>query len=756
MNRRNIEDLHARLYPTAARSVPAGPVLSRRSFLRITAVAGGGLLIAISLPGCKDEGETQPQTEPGEPFDASAFVEIEPDGTVAITVAKSEMGQGVRTTLAMIVAEEMDLDWSKLRVVQAPEHPRKYGEQETGGSDSVRVSWQPLREVGARVRAMLVAAAAARLDVSASELTTELGQVVHAASDRKLGYGELAELAAQQAVPEEVELKDPKDYEILGTELVGVDVNDIVQGKARYGMDIRKEGMLFASIERPAVFGAKVKSFDAAAALAVPGVVQVVEVPPVGPDVVVHGGVAVVARDNWAAMKGREKLAVQWDPGPHSGESSAATLAEMDRSVGKKGTVQVNQLGDPDGVLDGAGDAVLRARYEVPFIAHATMEPMSCTAHVQGDRCRVWGPMQFPRWAADALARVLEIPRENVAVEISLLGGGFGRRINPDFAVEAALVARQVNAPVQVQWTREDDLQHDFYRPMAVHVIEASLGADGYPEAWRHRMSTPAVFRTTEPDLPEDEIGLDESNGASDMLYRVPNRSLEYTYQPSGVPRGWWRAVHTTHTTFAVESFIDELAEKAGKDPYQYRMHLIDELQVSEPEPDEDFPWDPARLRGVLKLAAEKSGWGKKLPDGHGMGIAAAIDHLSYAAEVVEVSVIDGKLRIHKVVCAADCGPVLNPNGARAQLEGGVIQGLSVALKEKITIAAGRVEQRNFSDYPILRIDEAPVVIETYFADTDAHPTGLGEPAVPPVAAALANAIYRATGKRPRSLPIQL
>jgi isoquinoline 1-oxidoreductase beta subunit len=765
VNRRHLEDLYALLYPTSP--APADPALSRRSFLRITGAAGGGMLIAVSLPGCKGTSEQpQPPTEPttgeptpptpSEPFEANAFVRIEADGAATITVAKSEMGQGVRTTLAMIVAEELDLDWSKVRVAFAPEHPEKYGPQGTGGSASVRTSWKPLREAGAKARAMLVAAAAARLGVDASELTTAQSQVVHAASGRKLGYGELAGAAAQQAVPAEVKLKDAKDYQLLGKEHPGVDARDIVQGKARYGMDIRQEGMLFASVARPAVFGAKVKSFDATAAMTVPGVVQVVEVPAIGADAVVHGGVAVVARNNWAAMKGREKLVVQWDEGPNAKESSAANVAQMDRSLAKKGKVEVNRLGDPDKALAKAGKAALRARYEVPFIAHATMEPMNCTAHVQGDRCQVWGPLQFPNWAADAVAKALSIPRENVAVELSLLGGGFGRRINPDVAVEAALVAKQVNAPVQVQWTREDDLQHDFYRPMAVHVIEASLGADGYPEAWRHRMSTPGITRTINPGATDDQLGEQESNGASDMLYRVPNRSCEYTYQPSGVPRGWWRAVHTTHTTFAVESFIDELAEKAGKDPYEYRMHLIDALQVSRPKPDEEFPWDPVRLRGVLKLAADKAGWGKTLPAGHGMGIAVGIDHLSYAAEVIEVSVVDGRLRIHKVVCAADCGPVLNPNGARAQLEGGVIQGLSAALKEKITIAGGRVEQKNFGDYAILRINEAPVVIETHFAPTDAHPTGLGEPSVPPVAAALASAIYRATGKRPRSLPIQL
>lgn len=773
---RYAQELHAILYPHLASSATeaatdaepetsAVQALSRRSFLRISGLASGGLLIAVSLFGCKDkgkgDGDFQPQPTPetppapGEPFAANAFVTIEPDGSATITVAKSEMGQGVRTTLAMLVAEELDLDWSKVRVTQAPEHPEKYGRQGTGGSGAVRDGWKPLREAGAKARAMLVAAAASKLGVPATELSTENSQVTHAASGKKLGYGELTNLAAQQAVPAEVTLKNPKDFRILGKEHVGVDVKDIVQGKARYGMDIRQPGMLFASVERPPVFGAKIKKFDAAAAMTVPGVVKVVEVPAVGPDVNVHGGVAVIAKNTWAAIKGREKLAIEWDAGAHARESSQGYLAEMERSVGAKGKVQVNQLGDPDTVLGKASTAI-RARYDAPFIAHATMEPMNCTAKVEGNRCQIWGPTQFPNWAADAVAKVLEIPRENVSVEISLLGGGFGRRINPDFVVEAALVAKQVEGPVQVTWTRTDDLTHDFYRPMAIHVIEASLGADGYPEAWRHRMSTPGISRTIAPETPDDELGVEESNGASDMLYRIPNRSLEYTYQPSGVTRGWWRGVHTTHTIFAVESFIDELAEKAGKDAYEYRMHLIDALQVARPEPNKEFPWDAARLRATLELAAKKAEWGKALPPGHGMGIACAIDHLSYGAAAIEVSVIDGKLRIHKVVIAADCGPVMNPNGARSQLEGGVVQALSAALREKITIAGGRVEQGNFDKYSILRINEAPAAIESHFVATDAHPTGLGEPSVPPIAPALAGAIYRATGKRLRSLPLQL
>ncbi|MCG8423463.1 MAG: xanthine dehydrogenase family protein molybdopterin-binding subunit [Proteobacteria bacterium] len=775
MTRPDFEEVLSVLYPDpdgGDRGVASTTeAMDRRTFLRISSVAGGGLLIAVSLPGCKsgqgddktagnkDKNDKNTPTPveseplPTEPFEANAFVEIKPDNSATITVAKSEMGQGVRTTLAMIIAEELDLDWSKVVPQTAPTNPKKYGRQTTGGSASVRTGWKPLREAGARARAMLVAAAAQKLQVDAKSLKTDNGHVIHADSGRKLTYGSLTEIAAEQSVPETVVLKDAKEFKLLGKEHIGIDAADIVQGKATYGIDIRMPNMLFASIERTPVFGGKVKSFKADAAFTVAGVKKVVEVPATGPMANVHSGVAVIAETTWAAMQGRAKLDIQWDQGPHAKESSAGYRTAMERFVGGKGKELVNRLGNPDKVLAKA-KGVVRARYDVPFIAHSTMEPMNCTAEVKGDRCLIRGPIQTPDLAPGPVGKALGIPPENVEVQISLLGGGFGRRLNLDYVVEAALVAKHVDVPVQVVWTREDDMTHDFYRPMAMHAIEASLDKDGYPEAWRHRMTTPAIRATIDPNAKDH--GVSESNGASDMLYRVPNRSCEYTYLPSGVTRGWWRAVHTTHTTFAVESFIDELAEKAGKDPYEYRMHLIDELTVDRPKPNKEFPWDPARLKGVLKLAAEKAGWGKTMPKGRAMGIACGIDHLSYAAVVIELSTASGKPLIHRVVCAADCGPVLNPNGGRAQLEGGLVQGLSAALKEKITIVGGRVQQNNFDSYSILRINEAPTVIETHFANTDAHPTGLGEPSVPPTAPALANAIYRATGKRPRSLPIDL
>ncbi|MBL8988811.1 MAG: xanthine dehydrogenase family protein molybdopterin-binding subunit [Gemmatimonadetes bacterium] len=722
-------------------------LVSRRDFLRVTAAVGGGLVLTVALPGCRPKGGGAASIDP------FVFVRLNPDNTVAITIAKSEMGQGVRTSLAMLVAEELDADWNQVRVEQASFDP-KYGDMGTGGSGSVRDNWTTLREAGAALRTMLVATAAKEWGVTPSECRTENSFVHHDGSGRKVHYGALAEAAAGAAVPKTVELKPKARWTILGKDRGGIDVGAITHGTATFGMDFKVPGMLYASIERTAVFGGRVKRVDATAALAVPGVKQVVEIEPVGNDVNVHAGVAVVADNTWAALQGRKALVVEWDPGPHAGESSEQYRSTMGKALDQPGQETVNKIGDPDAVLAKAGSA-LTATYEAPFLSHATMEPMNCTASVKGTSVEVWSPTQFPDWAARSVAEVLGVDIKNVQVHVTLMGGGFGRRINPDFSVEAALVSRKVQQPVKVVWTREDDLGHDFYRPCALHRIDASLGADGFPEAWRHRISTPSIDVTYGPK-PKDGWGPNEADGSGNMSYRIPNRSCEYTLLDSAVPRGWWRAVSTTHGVFAVESMIDELAAAAGKDPVEFRLALIDRVTVAQPADSKRFPFNHERLKGVVQLAADKAGWGRQLPPGHAMGIACGYDHLGYAAEVFEVSVQNDRLRIHRVVCAADAGPVVNPNGARAQLEGGVIQGLSAALRERVTIEGGRVVQRNFDGYRLLRINEAPVVLETYFVETDTHPTGFGEPAVPPVAAGLANAIFRATGKRLRSLPLEI
>ncbi len=722
--------------------------LSRRGFLQVTAATGGGLLLTVALPGCR------PKTaKNGDALDPSVFVRINPDNTVVITIAKSEMGQGVRTSLAMLVAEELDADWNQVRVEQASFHP-KYGEMGTGGSSSLRGGWSTLRRSGAALRMMLVSAAAKEWGVDAKECRAENSFVIHEGSNRRSHYGALAAKAATVAVPSDIPLKPKAAWKLLGRDRVGIDVADITHGRAVYGLDLKVPGMLYASIERTTTFGGTVKSVDKTAALATPGVKAVVEIPPIGNGVNVHAGVAVVATSTWAALQGRKALVIQWDEGSRASESTEGYRTSMEAALGKAGAETVNKIGDPDSVL-ASSSSVLSATYETPFLSHATMEPMNCTASVKGDAVEVWSPTQFPDWAAQAISQVLKTDIKNVQVHVTLMGGGFGRRINPDFSVEAALVSKEVQQPVKVVWTREDDLRHDFYRPCSMHRVDASLGADRMPAAWRHRISTPSIDVTYGPK-PKEGWGPNEADGSGNMSYRMANRSCEYTLLDSGVPRGWWRAVSTTHGVFATESMIDELAAAGGKDPVEFRLAMIDKLTAAQPADSKEFPLDPARLKGVVQAAAEKAGWGRALPKGHGMGIACSYDHLGYAAEVFEVSVIGDKLRIHRIVCAADSGPIMNPTGAKAQVEGGIIQGLSAALRERLTISRGGVAERNFDGYRLLRINEAPLAIEAYFVETDTHPTGLGEPSLPPVAPALANAIFRASGKRLRSLPLDI
>jgi isoquinoline 1-oxidoreductase beta subunit len=721
--------------------------ISRRDFIRASAVSGGALF-AITALGQRQLEAQAPAVRP------EVWVRIAPDGAILITVAKSEMGQGVRTSLAMLTAEEMDADWAAVRVDQADHDPR-YGSQNTGGSASIRTSQRTMREAGAAIRAMLLSAAAATWGVPETECSTEPSKVLHRPSGRTLGYGALAARAAAVPVPAQVRLKDRREYRLVGRSMKSVISDDVIHGRAVYGFDVKLPGLLTAVVARAPVFGATVRQVDATAARKVPGVVDVVEVPAVAEGIGVHAGVAVIARHTWAALQGRNALKVEWDLGPHAGESTAGYRATMRAAVEAPGKETVNRIGDPDGVLARSG-RVITADYELPFIAHASMEPMNCTAHVRADRVEVWSPSQTPARSAQGIARALGIPVENVTLHVTLMGGGFGRRLNADYSVEAALVARKVQAPVKVLWTREDDMRHDFYRPCAYHRIAASLGADGLPEAWRHRFSTPAIAATYGPPGP-DGYGTGEADGAGNMAYRVANRSCEYTLLESGAHRGWWRAVHTTHTVFAVESFLDELAIVAGRDPLDFRLAMIDEVTVPRPAAGAgEFKLRPDRLKGVLRLAAEKAGWGTPLPQGRGRGIACTFDHLSYSAIVVEVTARGEAIQIDRIVCAADCGPVINPNGAMQQLQGGVLQALSVALHERITVKNGGVEQGNFTTYPLLRISEVPRKVEIHFAETDAPPSGLGETAVPPLAPALANAIAAATGKRLRSLPLEI
>jgi CO/xanthine dehydrogenase Mo-binding subunit len=686
------------------------PSLSRRDFIRISSVAGAGLLLSFYLPS-KDE---LALAATGEAFAPNAWLKIDNDGIVTITVARSEMGQGVLTSMPMIVAEELEADWKKVRVEQANAHPTKYGSMSTGGSFSVRGSWQNLRTAGATARELLISAAAQTWGVDRSTCRAENGKVVHS-SGKELPYGQLASTAATVHAPTGVRLKDPKDFKILGKRLPKLDTPSKVNGAAKFGMDIRVPGMLFSSIERSPVFGGKVKSFDASKAKATPGVRDVVQV---------DSGIAVIANSTWAAFQGRKELSVQWDEGQYANQSSEAIWQSLEEMAKSRGSVD-DYEGDAESALAGAAKQV-EAVYYAPLVAHVTMEPMNCVADVRSDRCEIWVPTQSPQQIQNEAARILGLPVDKVRVNVTLLGGGFGRRLQTDYGSDAVRVSKAIGAPVQVIWTREDDMQHDWYRPCTYNVLKGGLDKDGWPVAWMHRIAGPGsrglvVAGSTPP-------------------YAIPNFRVDSHIKETGVPIGAWRSVGPSQNGFVVESFIDELAHAAKKDPFEFRRHLLSKSP---------------RLRRALEAAAEKAGWGKPLPAGVGRGIAAVESFGSAVAEVVEASVAkDGSVKIHRIVAAVDCGPIVNPDTLEAQVEGGIVYSLSSVLKDEITIAKGRTVQSNFDDYRILTIDEMPKV-ETHIIPSTESVGGIGEPGLPPVAPALCNAIFAASGIRVRRLPIK-
>jgi len=730
----------------------SAPAISRREFLQVSAAGTAGLVLSFYLPlSAQDK---PPVVTP------NTWLKIDPSGDVSLWVARSEMGQGVRTSLAMMLAEELEADWARVRIVQAELNP-KYGDQTTGGSSSVRQSWPMLRKAGAAAREMLRAAAAEKWQVPLSECTAREGAVVHAPSGRRLGYGALAAKAATMPILQDPPLKDAKDFRIVGTPVARVDGPRIVTGAAQYGLDFTVPGMLYAAIARPAVFGGRVKSFKADAAKRVTGVRDVVEVPraelPIpfggkrggkGHQHFLWGGVAVVADSTWAAMQGRRALEIEWDEGPAALESTAGMRSAFQEAALRPGNV-VRNNGDAPAVFERATRKV-EAVYELPFLSHAPMEPPNCTALVRDGRCEVWGPIQNPSGVQAALKLALGVPDSAITIHITLLGGGFGRRLNVDFPVEAALISRAVNAPVKVVWTREDDLAHDYYREASYHRMRASLDDQGRVVAWWHHIIAPSTDAFYEGQVSPDDGGA-EIAGRGMAAGTVPNFRLEFTHVPSAVSRGWWRAVDATFNTFVVQSFIDELAAAARKDPLALRRELIAPVGTAQPNP---AGVDPARLRRVFEMAAAKSKWSSPLPQGHGRGIAGVFGWGSYVAYVAEVAVDSGAVRVERVVGAVDCGQVVNPDMVMAQVEGGIVFGLSAALKGEITVESGRVQQSNFNDYPVLRINEMPQV-EVYILPSTDLPGGMGEPPVPAIAPAVTNAIFAATGKRVRQLPIR-
>ena len=722
---------------------------TRRAFLKTGAAGGAALVVGFRFSIDALAQEAQEKKKPS-PFDA--WIHIDKSGTVTLITAKSEMGQGALTAMPMILAEELEVDWNGVRVEQAPTDPSIY-DHGTGGSGSVAGSWLPLRQAGAAAREMLVRAAATAWNVEPATCRAEKGFIVHGPRRRRLAYGELVEAASKLPIPDfnKVPLKNPDDFHIVGQSIARTDIPSKVDGSARFGIDVRVPGLLYAVVARCPTFGGKAARFDATKAKAIAGVRHVLEIPAVGAGAHTAGGIAVVADSTWAAMQGRQALQIDWDHGPHASESSQ-TLRQASETIAAQPGKVVRNEGDAAATLVGAEQKV-DAVYELPFQAHATMEPMNCTVDIRADRAEAWSPTQAPDWTRSAIAQVTGLPPPSINVHTTLMGGGFGRRYQADFVVEAAQVGKAVGAPVQLLWTREDDMQHDFYRPFAYHRLSGAVDAKGNAVAWHHRIVSTSIRSFWDPpDRVKPEAS--EIGGAVDLAYAVPNLRVEYAPVPSGVPVAWWRSVEASLNAFVVEGFIDELAAAAKADPLAFRQRLLAEPRMIKQPPDSESALDTRRFKGVLDLAAAKAGWGSPLPAGRGRGIACAFSFDSYVAEVAEVSVDKAGLpHVHRVVCAVDCGRAVNPDGVRAQVESAVVYGLSAALKGAITIAGGRAEQSNFHDFEVMRIQEMPVV-EVHLVASTERPTGIGEPGLPPAAPAVANAIFAATGKRLRRLPI--
>jgi isoquinoline 1-oxidoreductase beta subunit len=717
--------------------------VSRREFVKAGA-ALSGLVVALQLPAYARTA-VGAIARLGPTLSPAAFLQIAPDGTVTFWLSKCEMGQGVRSALPMIVAEELDVAPESIRVEQASADP-KYGDQATGGSSSISSLWEPLRKASAQAREMLVGAAARTWGVPASECATGQGFVRHEPSGRRLSYGALVPVAAVLEAPAEPALKDPKSFRLLGRPSRRLDTAAKVDGSARYGIDTRLPGMVFACVARCPVFGRPLTGYDADQARAVPGVIDLVPLEQ-GELLIgdfwrfeLPGAVAVVAENSWAAMRGCKALDCRWEPG---GGMDSARLARIfrDRSA------QAGRLGRNDGDAEVALEhaaKVVEADYDVPFLAHATMEPMNCTAYARAGRCDVYAPTQDPGTVSQLAQALTGLDASAVEVHTTIMGGGFGRRFEMDWVIDSIRVSKALSRPVQVVWTREHDMQHDNYRPASYHVLRGGLDSAGKLVAWTHRVVAPSIIAWHAPGVlpPGSAAAAGEAlDGAADLAYAIPNVRVDYCPVQTPVPVGWWRSVYASQTCFANETFLDEIARTAGRDPVDLRRELLA---------------DSPRHLAVLNRAAAEAGWGTPLPAGRGRGIAIhKFFSDSIVAEVAEVTVGQKGLRVDRVVCAIDCGLALNPDIIKAQMEGGIVYALSAALKGAITLEGGRVKQSNFHDYPVLRHSEMPRV-EVYILESADAPHGVGEPAVPPLAPAVANAVAMATGKPVRRLPLAL
>ena len=723
------------------------PTLDRRGFLRVSALAGGGLLIGAWLDfGSNGVLEAAELTHGAEDFAPNAFIRIAPSGAITIMAKNPEIGQGIKTMLPMLIAEELDVDWTAITIEQAMSDPAKYGSQVAGGSTATPTNWEPLRRAGAAGRQMLVAAAAQTWTVPAAECTTASGVVYHKATNRSLTYGALTRAAATMPAPDmaTVTLKNPKDFRIIGKPMTGVDNQKVVTGQPLFGIDITVPGMLYGVFEKCPVFAGKAVSANLDEVKALPGVKNAFIVEG---GTVLNGllsGVAIVADTWWAAKSARAKLKVTWDEGATAQQSSASFKAKATELFAQAPQRALRVDGDVNAAFASAAKTV-EATYEYPFLAHATLEPQNCTADFRNNAIEIWAPTQNPQSGRVLVAKTLGIEEKDVAIHITRSGGGFGRRLNNDYMAEAAMISKLAGAPVKVLWTREDDIRHDFYRPAGFHKLKGAIDAGGKLTAWQNHFVTFA----------NDATGFVASAGLDGSEFpatSVPNFSVGASTMPLGVPTGYLRAPGSNALSFVMQSFIDELAHAAKKDAVQFRLDLLAQMPAESPR----GVLVASRMKGVLEMVAQKSGWGtRKLPKGSGMGVAFHFSHRGYFAEVVEVSVTRaGVLTVKKVWVAGDVGSqIINPSGAINQVQGSVMDGISEALAQEITIEGGRTTQSNFHDFPLIRLTQVPVV-DVSFRVTDYPPTGMGEPALPPVVPALCNAIFAATGKRIRSLPL--
>ncbi|RON13458.1 xanthine dehydrogenase family protein molybdopterin-binding subunit [Pseudomonas frederiksbergensis] len=713
--------------------------VSRRGFLKGSAVLGGGLVVAFVIPGANRfalGAENQ-----GNVFAPNAFLRVGNDNSITVLLGHSEMGQGIWTGLTMLIAEELDADWSKIHVEHAPASAADYGlpafggMQITGGSTSTWMEFNRYRQAGAAARLMLIEAAAKRFDVAPSQIRTESGVVI--AGDKRATYGELADDAAKLPVPDpaSIKFKEAKDWKVIGKPTKRLDTPEKITGRAKFGIDVQFDGLMTALVARPPVFGGSVKSFEGAEALAVPGVHKVVQVPT---------GVAVIADHYWAAKLGRDALKVEWDLGPNAGLDSQQLLESFRKLAATPGT-SASQAGDATATL-GKAVKTIEAEYSVPYLAHAPMEPLNCTVKISKDKCEIWTGTQFQTLDQMIAGKITGLKPEQVEIHTQFLGGGFGRRANPtsDFVSEAVYVAKAAGGPVKTVWAREDDIRGGYYRSAFLHQARIGLGADGMPMAWKHVLVGQSILTGTSFAATMVKDGVDKTSveGVADSPYLegLANHQVDLHSPQTGISVLWLRSVGHTHTAFVMESLIDELADAAGKDPVEYRRALLKA--------------HPRHL-GVLNLAVEKADWKAPLPDGHALGVAVHESFGSYVAQVAEVSQDNLAIRVHRVVCAVDCGIAVNPQGIAAQMESGITFGLGFTLHSKLTFKNGQVEQSNYHDYQVLRLNEMPVV-EVHIVPSSDKPGGIGEVGVPPVAPAVANAVFALTGQRLRELPLQL